>query len=168
MGRLHYPSTNTNGCQQFSKKDFTGDYLFDDDTDLTPIVMIERGGCTFVTKVRNVEKLGVKLAIIADNTTKDSENLIMADDGTGHSINIPSFIIRKRDADAIKAHIAYDRNQSIYIKAELEMAHPDNRVEYEFWYSTILDVDYWRLYDLSVYQKALNDHALFTPRILTY
>jgi hypothetical protein len=30
----------------------------------------------------------------------------------------------------------------VYIKAEMEMAHPDNRVEYEFWYSTILDIEF--------------------------
>lgn len=48
------------------------------------------------------------------------------------------------------------------------MAHPDNRVEYEFWYSTILDIEYWRLYDIALYQRALNADALFTPRILTY
>ena len=48
------------------------------------------------------------------------------------------------------------------------MVHPDNRVEYEFWYSTIIDIDYWRLYDISLYQRALQANALFTPRILTY
>ena len=56
----------------------------------------------------------------------------------------------------------------MYIKATLEMVHPDNRVEYEFWYSTILDVEPWLVYDISLYQKALGTNALFTPRILTY
>lgn len=48
-------------------------------------------------KVRNIEKLGVKLAIIVDNKEEHSEDLIMSDDGTGQSISIPSFIIRKKD-----------------------------------------------------------------------
>lgn len=56
----------------------------------------------------------------------------------------------------------------MFIKAELEIQHPDNRVEYELWYSSILDVEYWRLRDIGVYQKALNADALFTPRIVTY
>jgi hypothetical protein len=67
LGRLHYPSKNIYGCQGFSQSDFTDDHLFDEESDLSPIVMVERGNCTFVTKVRNIEKLGVKLAIIADN-----------------------------------------------------------------------------------------------------
>lgn len=101
---------------------------------------MDRGVCSFVTKVRNIEKFGMKLAFIADSQEEESENLIMTDDGSGHSINIPSFIIRKKDATIIKATLK--DNQKVYIKAELEMAHPDNRVEYELWYSTIIDIDY--------------------------
>lgn len=56
----------------------------------------------------------------------------------------------------------------MYLKAELEIVHPDNRVEYEMWYSSIQDIDYAKLYDLGLYQKALSDNALFTPRIFTY
>jgi hypothetical protein len=73
----------------------------------------------------------------------------MSDDGTGHSINIPSFIIRKLDAELIKKTL--NKEKSVYIKAELEMVHPDNRVEYEFWYSTILDMDFDKLVDLALY-----------------
>jgi hypothetical protein len=60
--------------------------------------MVDRGNCSFVTKVRNIEKFGIQLAIIADTQEEDTENLIMTDDGSGHSINIPSFIIRKKEA----------------------------------------------------------------------
>jgi len=59
--------------------------------------MVDRGQCSFVTKVRNIEKLGVKLAIIVDNKDEHSEELIMSDDGTGQSIHIPSFLIRYKD-----------------------------------------------------------------------
>lgn len=48
------------------------------------------------------------------------------------------------------------------------MKNPDDRVEYELWYSSILDIQYDTLYDLGLFQKALNKDALFTPRILTY
>jgi hypothetical protein len=101
--------------------------------------------------VRNIEKLGVKMAIIADDKEESTELLIMGDDGTGHSVNIPSFIIRKKEADIIKQYILANKNQTIYVRGDLEMAHPDNRVEYEFWYSTILDVEYWRIYDIALY-----------------
>ena len=76
----------------------------------------------------------------------------MSDDGSGSTINIPSFIIRKRDADIIKLELAHRNSSKVFIKAQLDMAHPDNRVEYEFWYSTILDTEAWLMYDLSLYQ----------------
>lgn len=48
------------------------------------------------------------------------------------------------------------------------MAHPDNRVEYELWYSSILDVDAETLNQIGTFQSVLSDNALFTPRVLTY
>jgi PA domain len=123
----------------------------DEKSDLTPIIMVDRGNCTFVTKVRNIEKAGVHLGIIIDNKSEDSENLIMSDDGTGTTINIPSFIIRKRDGDLIKDQLKKSNLSSVYVRAALELVHPDNRVEYEFWYSTILDVEPWLMYDVSLY-----------------
>jgi hypothetical protein len=131
--------------------------------------MIDRGNCTFVTKVRNIEKVGAKMALICDNKPESSENVIMADDGSGSAINIPSFIIRKRDCDIIKAELNRQQDsKTVYVRAEIDIVHPDNRVDYEYWFSTYLDQDAWSVYDLSLYQRALEADALFTPRILTY
>lgn len=114
--------------------------------------MADRGNCSFVTKVRNIERQGVKLAIINDNQEEDAENLIMSDDGTGRSINIPSFIIGRKESAMIKDELSKKAgSQSVYIKAELEMVHPDNRVEYEFWYSTILDIEFDKLVDMALF-----------------
>jgi hypothetical protein len=147
--------------------DFPQEFRDDEKSDLTPVVLVDRGNCTFVTKVRNIEKLGVKVGVISDNRDELSESLIMSDDGTGQTVTIPSFIIRKRDADLIKETLL-NSNSSVYIKAEVEMTHPDNRVEYDLWYSTVTDLESWFMYDLSMYQKTLGSNALFTPRILTY
>lgn len=113
------------------------EFMMDETSDLTPILMVDRGNCTFVTKVRNIEKAGVKMAVICDNTPQNTENVIMADDGSGSTINIPSFLIRKRDCELLKETIA--SNSSVYIKGQMDIVHPDNRVEYEYWYSTVLD-----------------------------
>ncbi len=87
-----------------------------------------------------------------DNQEEDAENLIMSDDGTGRSINIPSFIIGRKESAMIKDELSKKGgSQSVYIKAELEMVHPDNRVEYEFWYSTILDIEFDKLVDMALF-----------------
>lgn len=103
LGQLIYPKRNTDGCRDFSGDDFFTDIFGQSSSELQPVIMVDRGTCSFVAKVRNLEKLGLKLAVIADTQEEDSENLIMSDDGTGHSITIPSFIIRKKDADIMKA-----------------------------------------------------------------
>lgn len=63
----------------------------------------------------------------------------MADDGSGLTINIPSFLITKPEADMIKKSLTKSIG-SVYVKGDIEMVHPDNRVEYELWYSSILDI----------------------------
>mmetsp|Transcript_22836 Transcript_22836/g.17277 ORF Transcript_22836/g.17277 Transcript_22836/m.17277 type:complete len:222 (+) Transcript_22836:397-1062(+) len=89
----------------------------------------------------------------------------MGDDGSGSSITIPSFFIRKRDADKIKAAMV---NSHVYVQGEVEMTHPDNRVEYDLWFSSILDLQQAFIMDFSTYMRTLGSFALFTPRIFTY
>lgn len=59
--------------------------------------MVDRGHCSFVQKVRNVEKAGGSLAVIIDDSNADVKDLIMSDDGTGTGIRIPSMMISKKD-----------------------------------------------------------------------
>lgn len=66
----------------------------DADGDITPFYIAERGGgCSFVKKVRNMENIGVAVAILIDNTDENVDNIIMSDDGTGGGIRIPSMLI---------------------------------------------------------------------------
>jgi hypothetical protein len=98
--------SNKDACQPFQAAvDLPLEFLIDEKTDIKPVLLVDRGSCTFVTKIRNIEKLGVHLGIVADDKVEVSENLIMSDDGNGNSVNIPSFIIRKKDADIIKAQL---------------------------------------------------------------
>lgn len=80
------------------------------------ILMVDRGDCTFVKKVRNAQKAGAAAVLLADNSclcdagdacksnAEDCETKepIMADDGSGADITIPSFLMFKQDADPIK------------------------------------------------------------------
>ena len=53
VGRLHYPVSNRNGCSRFNKEDFSNDYLFDEKTDMTPLVLLDHGECSYVQKTKN-------------------------------------------------------------------------------------------------------------------
>lgn len=57
-------------------------------------IFIERGECTFVTKVKNAQNAGFKFVIIGDFINEDIDNsFTMLYDGSGSSIHIPSIII---------------------------------------------------------------------------
>lgn len=57
--------------------------------------MVDRGGCSFVTKVRNIAHSGGKAAIIVDNKPENISEITLSDDGTGAGIRIPAVLISK-------------------------------------------------------------------------
>lgn len=103
-----------------------------------PVILLNRGNCTFVTKVRNVEKAGANVALIGDTTEEDSEVYVMSDDGSGHSINIPSFFIRKHVADAFRD--SYANGDSVIIKVKIETVKTNSITTVDLWYSTPFDL----------------------------
>jgi hypothetical protein len=65
---LYYDEENRYGCTEFKERTFERDL----DGDITPFFMVERGGgCSFVKKVRNLENIGVAVAIVIDNTDEE-------------------------------------------------------------------------------------------------
>lgn len=89
-----------------------------------------------------MEKQGVAVAIIIDNTDENVQNVVMKDDGTGNSIRIPSMLIGRSDGDKLIEFLTSQPEEvleKIQIKAEFQMEKPDNRVEYDFWYTSSND-----------------------------
>ena len=112
-------------------------------TSHTPIMIADRGSCSFVTKVRNMQELGAAVAIVVDNTDENIQDIVMSDDGTGAGIRIPSVLISKKDGmkliDFMESASVEELNQ-ISVVARFMMTNPDNRVEYDVWYSSSNDV----------------------------
>lgn len=67
------------------------------ETFLTPFMVADRGGCSFVQKVRNMEDAGAAVGIVVDYSNENIETVVMSDDGTGAGIRIPSMLISKKD-----------------------------------------------------------------------
>ena len=55
----------------------------DQNKDISPIVLIKRGGCTFVTKSLHAKLIGAKMALIFDVINENENDLLMIDDGKG-------------------------------------------------------------------------------------
>ena len=145
------------------------------------ILMVDRGGCTFVQKVRNAQRVGAAGVIIADNAClcqysnvchsdpgHDCEirEPIMADDGSGADISIPSFLMFKQDADLVKAELM--ANHPVRMEMTWSLPAPDDRVEYELWTTPtdIISRDFQR--DFKEAAVALGNRAYFTPQMYIY
>ena len=68
---------------------------------ITPFMVAESGSCTFVTKVRNMEEIGVAVGIVIDDKKVNVNNVVMSDDGSGAGIRIPSMLIGEKDGDKL-------------------------------------------------------------------
>jgi len=101
----------------------------DPDNDFTPIVLVNRGGCSFVRKTRNIQDIGGKLVLIADSRANaDPSSVIMVDDGTGSNIAIPTIMITKEEGESLRDAI---------IKTEAENNKPGAKKDY-----VVLDVQF--------------------------
>jgi len=145
------------------------------------ILMVDRGGCTFVKKVRNAQRSGASGVIIADNTClcSDTECLnasdnpscetsepIMADDGSGGDVSIPSFLMFKHDADKVKEQLIED--QPVQLEMSWSLPNPDDRVEYDLWSTPSDEHSKKFLMDFKAVSMKLGDRAYFTPHQYIY
>lgn len=71
----------------------------------TKIVMVDRGECTFVQKVKHAQDAGANAVIVVDNV-EETNMPFMADDGSGVSVSIPSILVHKSDGQKIKDSLA--------------------------------------------------------------
>jgi hypothetical protein len=141
------------------------------------ILMINRGGCSFVEKVRNAQNENATAVIFADNkclcrsgdacvsqeTCEDFEP-VLDDDGTGDDIEIPSMMLMKQDAETLRDKLMF----GTMIRVKLSWPAPkavDGPVEYSLW--TTPD-DLMSAEFLSTFKEAavaLGDKARFVPQM---
>jgi hypothetical protein len=131
------------------------------------MVLVEAGGCTVTTKVRNIEKAGGQIAVIGDGFYDSIEDVYMEDvDGSGFSLTIPALLIGKADARTLK--VALQSKLQVKMKVDLEISHSDSKfVEVGLWYGSALDLDPKFLQGLYDYQHVLQNNVKFTPHIIT-
>jgi len=160
VGTLKAFKEHMDVCETLPENYFQSDPL---DEHTKKIALVERGTCSFVEKVKNCQIAGAKGAVVYDNV--DFGNLpIMADDGTGESVSIPSVIISYNDGLILKSHVDDDSAQGVVIEISWGLPRPDGRVEWEFWtHSEMSSVEKMFVVDLKDAVQSLGDKILFTP-----
>lgn len=165
IGRVWYDDDNEDGCEKFNIT-ITGEG--DPDSEASPIVLVKRGNCPFTQKARNVEQAGGRLVIvIEDRSYENVEDIIMVDDGSGNGIGIPSMLIGQDDGEKILKEMLNKEgkhiNQGVSLMASFNIDHPDNRVEWDFWYSSSNAKAMSFLRDYQEWDENMGDKTLFTP-----
>jgi hypothetical protein len=162
---VYYESERKDACEPLDPLDFQ----VDPDGDITPFFLAWRGSCSFVSKVRAIEELGAAVAIIIDNSAEDISHIIMSDDGSGNGISIPSMLISKKDGeellDFLKTASDEELNQTA-LMATFSINSPDNRVEYDIWYSSSNDRALDFITDFEAHDKSLGTDVLMTPHFV--
>eukprot|EP00808_Paulinella_micropora_P012397 g77477.t1 len=155
---LYAPPNDDDACKPFNSSMLRG-------YDNTIFLMVDRGSCTFVEKVRHVQQVGGHAAIIVDNV--DEPFLpFMADDGTGKDINIPSVLISDEDGKLLKNALLKTPPEKVILKMTWLMPNPDGRVEWAMWTTPVDDVaiDFKDTFGAVV--KSLGPAAQFTPHYI--
>ena len=109
LGRVYFDPLLDTVCDTLPEQEFKlratkeKDDYSDEEIEifLPPFMVADRGDCSFVKKVRNMEEAGVALAIIVDNKNENIDDIVMSDDGTGAGIRIPSVLISKTDGEKL-------------------------------------------------------------------
>eukprot|EP00420_Gonyaulax_spinifera_P031742 CAMPEP_0197887670 /NCGR_PEP_ID=MMETSP1439-20131203/19544_1 /TAXON_ID=66791 /ORGANISM="Gonyaulax spinifera, Strain CCMP409" /LENGTH=481 /DNA_ID=CAMNT_0043507521 /DNA_START=25 /DNA_END=1470 /DNA_ORIENTATION=- len=136
---------------------------------LINIVMVRRGKCSFTTKVRIAYEKGAHAVLIVDKedselTAKDMRNIIVADDGTGDNIRIPSIMISKEDGNTLIE--ATKRSQVI---VELAWNLPTNKVvKTDLWMSSGSSLSMKFLKDFAPKRRTLNEVMAFQPHYAVF
>jgi hypothetical protein len=113
---------------------------------------------------------------MTDNrANQDPEQIIMIDDGTGLSIAIPTVIITKEFGDDLKKAIMETEESNknptntkhfVVLLVDFEMENPDNRVEYDIWYTSGDATALKYIIGMRAYNDKLGKNALMTPHII--
>lgn len=109
VGNLHY-ANNTDACSP----------IVSFSSEKTPILLIERGNCTFVTKTHYAELGGAKMAIIIDSVEENEDRIIMIDDGFGSNIHIPTVMVEKEDGDHLLEYLKRNKDGAISVSITFE------------------------------------------------
>lgn len=151
----------------YGEEYYAEEFEFKQDAFATKIVLLDRGNCSFVTKVRNAERAGASLVVVIDDRDENITNVIMGDDGTGTGIRIPSMLIGKESGKILKDFTVTSDSQAT-LSAEFTLANPHNYSEVELWYSSnnVLALDFIKEFDK--YQHELAGSVYFTPRFVTW
>ena len=162
----HIPYGKSLISTAFVANPITACSVIDPPANSSRIAIIERGNCSFVTKVKVAQTMGARLAIIVDNVNEDSEDITMKDDGFGFSVDIPAVFIKKSDGAALINQLrktdGSDNSLTLSITFDVQK-EANEKIKYIFWLSTSNRNSFKLVREFVNYYLKLKPHANFEP-----
>lgn len=133
--------------------------------DLVNIVLVRRGACTFVTKVRVAQEKNAHAVIIVDRedssqTSEDIQHIVMADDGFGDMVKIPSIMISNYDGQKL---INAVKREEVVLQLAWDIPRGEVVVA-DFWMSSASGESSEFLERFKDSAEVLRYHLQFVPR----
>jgi hypothetical protein len=142
--------------------------VFSADSSNSPIVLIERGDCPFVMKVKHAEDIGAKAVLVIDDKDENVEKVVMGDNGTGSMITIPAFLISKSDGQRLKDYMEVDGSEHVMLKLDFSI-ETHKVVDYKIYFSSNTVETIQFLADFAPVAKSFKkSEATFTPGYVIY
>jgi hypothetical protein len=106
IGKVYLPvhKTENKACDPLTPLELSEDDIAGNEGGSSPIVLVNRGKCGFVTKVRHAQDIGAKAVLIVDDQSEvqNLDNELLYDDTGSADIGIPSFLITKTEGELIR------------------------------------------------------------------
>ena len=126
------------------------------------ILLVYRGGCSFVHKARIAQNAHYSMIIIINNMNTDIKNVIMNDDGTGNDIKIPIVMISKKNGDILVDYIKQNSNEKIFVEINF-IKKSSEKVDFKLFFSSSEKRAYTLINNLKQYLYKFGDQVTFTP-----
>lgn len=137
IGKVYLPEQEeSNACDRLAPMVVSDEDVAGNEGRTSPIVLVTRGLCSFITKVRHGQDIGAKAVLIIDDQSEpDSlDNELLYDETGSLDIVIPSFLVTKAEGDRIR-HIAQTEEVELILSFELPpVTH--QFIDVTFWMSS--------------------------------
>mmetsp|Transcript_14381 Transcript_14381/g.36764 ORF Transcript_14381/g.36764 Transcript_14381/m.36764 type:complete len:482 (+) Transcript_14381:71-1516(+) len=138
---------------------------------LINIVLVRRGKCSFTRKVSLAYEKGAHAVLIVDKEdstlqTKDMSNIIVADDGRGNKIHIPSVLIAKAEGNKLIEE-AGRANSKVIVELAWDLP-TSHHVVVDLWMSSASMESLNFLKEFAPKRRTLNQVVIFKPHYAVF
>jgi len=126
------PQQSPNGCQPI---DPTFGFKDNDANPTRKILLVDRGTCSFVRKVRMAQNAGAAAVIVMDNQYHHNKRVFMSNDGSGDDIKIPSVFVDYDTGITLKTAIQSWGDNTIRVSLDWALPETRGKVRWSLWTS---------------------------------